>query len=189
MDSRSSTGGFSFTHQVNARSALSQEIRYRDTPSPPVTTSLGNGIDDDHDNNYNEEEDELLNSVRNAANDEASSGQSASGYISVMLFNSSHATIDVALLTQIASLFLNSPHGLSPFLMNYIKGVLDASLQQMREEIYSDVHNMHIDMLRQFHLQQIHVEELLQKKEEREAALAQRIRELEQENQNLRALY
>ena len=70
-----------------------------------------------------------------------------------------------------------------------VGSVLDQRLEHFSEKINMDLQNVHLDLLKQFHLQQVHMEATLQLYQQQQSVLNERIRYLEAENERLKKTY
>lgn len=46
-------------------------------------------------------------------------------------------------------------HGASSFSLKYVQRMLEESLGSVQKSIHEDVRNLHIELLRQFHMQEV----------------------------------
>lgn len=90
------------------------------------------------------------------------------------------ATAAAATATAAASL----PTAIPGLPLETFKSLLEDSLSQFRQQIHRDVHNMHIDLIRQFEIQKNEVEVMLQHHSINDSLL-QEIERLRQENRAL----
>ncbi|PWA39679.1 WD40 repeat-containing protein [Artemisia annua] len=81
----------------------------------------------------------------------------------------------------------NSQQG-SSFSLQLFQGTLDEALSSFQKSIHEDVRNLHIEVLRQFHLQEIEMSNAISSILDTQAELIQEIKSLRKENQELRQL-
>ncbi|GJS24908.1 protein NEDD1 [Tanacetum coccineum] len=81
----------------------------------------------------------------------------------------------------------NSQQG-SSFSLQLFQGTLDEALGSFQKSIHEDVRNLHIEVLRQFHLQEIEMSNAISSILDTQAELIQEIKSLRKENQELRQL-
>ncbi|XP_031562509.1 protein NEDD1-like [Actinia tenebrosa] len=78
--------------------------------------------------------------------------------------------------------------GLQPFQIEFIKNMIDDSMDEFRVAIHRDVVNLQVEMLRQFQIQQNELREMMEKYSINEA-LVQEIDRLREENRRLKTKY
>lgn len=81
----------------------------------------------------------------------------------------------------------NSQQG-SSFSLQLFQGILDEALGSFQKSIHEDVRNLHIEVLRQFHLQEMQMSNTMSSILETQAELMKEIKLLRKENQELRQL-
>jgi protein NEDD1 len=69
-----------------------------------------------------------------------------------------------------------------------MRGVLDDMMGQFKEEVITQVQNLHLDMIRQFHNQQAEITQLLDRLSVQNQLLEEN-RKLREENERLRKMY
>ncbi|KAI8049920.1 WD40-repeat-containing domain protein [Syncephalis plumigaleata] len=74
----------------------------------------------------------------------------------------------------------------SAFQLRVVEGVIEDCLQDFREEIRADLQNLHLELLRQFHIQRNEIETLVRRYGEADQ-LRDEVERLQDENQRLRA--
>ncbi|XP_022080950.1 protein NEDD1-like [Acanthaster planci] len=77
---------------------------------------------------------------------------------------------------------------LQPFQVQFIKNMIDDSLEEFKESFHREILHLQGEMVRQFQIQQNEMQELLQKYSINEGLLAE-IERLREENKNLKAKY
>ncbi|KAH0457621.1 hypothetical protein IEQ34_012936 [Dendrobium chrysotoxum] len=78
--------------------------------------------------------------------------------------------------------------GSSSFSLQLVQRTLEETLGSVQKSIHDDVKNLHIDLLRQFHLQEMAMSNLLNSVLEKQDELIKEIQTLRRENQQLRQL-
>jgi len=73
--------------------------------------------------------------------------------------------------------------------MDYLKSLIDESLARFKDDIYADFRNLHLDVVRQLHAQQVFLEEVVVRNDETRLQLMGRIQQLQEENEQLRRQY
>lgn len=81
----------------------------------------------------------------------------------------------------------NSQQG-SSFSLQLFQGTLDEALGSFQKSIHEDVRNLHIEVLRQFHMQEMQMSNAMSAILENQAELMKEIQMLRKENQELRQL-
>jgi len=81
----------------------------------------------------------------------------------------------------------NQPKTLDTYQTECLKQIITESMQELKAEFKKDLQNLHLDMLRQFHLQQVEIAELFEKYCAIQSLLDE-IKELHDENRRLRNL-
>ncbi|XP_076939464.1 protein NEDD1-like [Bidens hawaiensis] len=84
----------------------------------------------------------------------------------------------------------NSPQqpGSSSFSLQLFQGTLDEALASFQKSVHEDVRNLHIEVLRQFHMQEVQMSNQMSSILETQAELMKEIKSLRKENQELRQL-
>ncbi|KAG0543057.1 hypothetical protein BDA96_02G157000 [Sorghum bicolor] len=78
-------------------------------------------------------------------------------------------------------------HGASSFSLQYVQRMLEESLGSVQKTIHEDVRNLHIELLRQFHMQeQMEMSGVLNLVMEKVEGLTKEVQQLRRENQQLR---
>lgn len=70
-----------------------------------------------------------------------------------------------------------------------IQSTLGEMMEGFREEVRSQLQNIHLEVIRQFHIQQTEVASMLQQQHDTTKQLLDTIKELQEENERLRKLY
>ncbi|KAF5794911.1 hypothetical protein HanXRQr2_Chr08g0333591 [Helianthus annuus] len=78
--------------------------------------------------------------------------------------------------------------GSSSFSLQLFQGTLDEALASFQKSIHEDVRNLHIEVLRQFHMQEVQMSNAMSSILETQAELMKEIKALRKENQELRQL-
>ncbi|KAK9063394.1 hypothetical protein SSX86_017264 [Deinandra increscens subsp. villosa] len=78
--------------------------------------------------------------------------------------------------------------GSSSFSLQLFQGTLDEALASFQKSIHEDVRNLHIEVLRQFHMQEMQMSNAMSSILETQAELMKEIKSLRKENQELRQL-
>ncbi|KAI7735086.1 hypothetical protein M8C21_004955 [Ambrosia artemisiifolia] len=78
--------------------------------------------------------------------------------------------------------------GSSSFSLQLFQGTLDEALASFQKSIHEDVRNLHIEVLRQFHMQEVQMSNAMNSILETQAELMKEIKLLRKENQELRQL-
>lgn len=78
--------------------------------------------------------------------------------------------------------------GSSSFSFQLVQRTLEETLGSLHKSIHDDVKNLHIDLLRQFHLQEVTMSNLLSSVLEKQDELIKEVQALRRENQQLRQL-
>ncbi|XP_071732793.1 protein NEDD1-like isoform X2 [Rutidosis leptorrhynchoides] len=81
----------------------------------------------------------------------------------------------------------NSEQG-SSFSLQLFQGTLDEALGSFQKSIHEDVRNLHIEVLRQFHMQEMQMSNAMSSILETQAELMKEVKSLRKENQELRQL-
>ncbi|XP_071961127.1 protein NEDD1-like [Antedon mediterranea] len=103
--------------------------------------------------------------------------------------HSSGPTGDVAPERSIAALSTNQPPaGLNTFQVDFIKNMIDDSLEEFRDSIHRDVRNLQLEMLRQFQIHKMEMKEMLEHYSVNEGLLSE-IERLREENKRLKNTY
>ncbi|KAF3325960.1 protein NEDD1 [Carex littledalei] len=129
-----------------------------------------------------ETREELLNISRQEVGRTASSGSGASTQIATngMTEQVVHA-LDTPGLDQQAGAF-------SSFSIQLVQRTLEETLGAVQKSIHEDVRNLHIDLIRQFHMQEMNTTSLISELLEKQELLIKEVQLLRQENQHLRQL-
>ncbi|KAI3817778.1 hypothetical protein L1987_11576 [Smallanthus sonchifolius] len=91
--------------------------------------------------------------------------------------------------SQKSPLHPNSQQQGSPsFSLQLFQGTLDEALASFQKSIHEDVRNLHIEVLRQFHMQEMQMSNAMSSILETQAELMKEIKSLRKENQELRQL-
>ncbi|WVZ75189.1 hypothetical protein U9M48_023271 [Paspalum notatum var. saurae] len=77
-------------------------------------------------------------------------------------------------------------HGASSFSLQYVQRMLEESLGSVQKSIHEDVRNLHIELLRQFHMQEMEMSGVLNLVAEKVEGLTKEVQQLRKENQQLR---
>ncbi|XP_021309149.1 protein NEDD1 [Sorghum bicolor] len=77
-------------------------------------------------------------------------------------------------------------HGASSFSLQYVQRMLEESLGSVQKTIHEDVRNLHIELLRQFHMQEMEMSGVLNLVMEKVEGLTKEVQQLRRENQQLR---
>ncbi|KAF8647363.1 hypothetical protein HU200_065399 [Digitaria exilis] len=78
------------------------------------------------------------------------------------------------------------PQGASSFSLQYVQRMLEESLGSVQKSIHEDVRNLHIELLRQFHMQEMEMSGVLNLVLEKVEGLTKEVQQLRRENQQLR---
>ncbi|XP_048585138.1 protein NEDD1 [Nematostella vectensis] len=78
--------------------------------------------------------------------------------------------------------------GLQPFQVEFIKNMIDDSMDEFRVAMHKDVVNLQVEMLRQFHIQQMELRKMIEQYSVNEALVAE-IERLREENKRLKTKY
>ncbi|KAG0464479.1 hypothetical protein HPP92_020548 [Vanilla planifolia] len=78
--------------------------------------------------------------------------------------------------------------GNSSFSLQLVQRTLEETLGSMQKSIHDDVKNLHIDLLRQFHMQEMVISNLVNSVLEKQDELIKEVQTLRRENQQLRQL-
>ncbi|KAL3685611.1 hypothetical protein R1sor_003633 [Riccia sorocarpa] len=84
---------------------------------------------------------------------------------------------------------LESQHGSTSFALQLVQRGLEESLGTIQRAIHDDVNRLHVELLRQFHIQQTKLEGMIEDFKATQNVLIQKIEALQQENQRLRDMY
>ncbi|KAF8663601.1 hypothetical protein HU200_055323 [Digitaria exilis] len=76
--------------------------------------------------------------------------------------------------------------GASSFSLQYVQRMLEESLGSVQKSIHEDVRNLHIELLRQFHMQEMEMSSVLNLVLEKVEGLTKEVQQLRRENQQLR---
>ncbi|CAN6223924.1 unnamed protein product [Urochloa humidicola] len=76
--------------------------------------------------------------------------------------------------------------GASSFSLQYVQRMLEESLGSVQKSIHEDVRNLHIELLRQFHMQEMEMSGVLNLVLEKVEGLTKEVQQLRRENQQLR---
>lgn len=76
--------------------------------------------------------------------------------------------------------------GASSFSLQYVQRMLEESLGSVQKSIHEDVRNLHIELLRQFHMQEMEMSGVLSLVLEKLEGLTKEVQQLRRENQQLR---
>nr|CAD1839338.1 unnamed protein product [Ananas comosus var. bracteatus] len=79
-------------------------------------------------------------------------------------------------------------HATSSFSLQLVQRTLEETLGSVQKSIHEDVRNLHIELLRQFHMQEMEMSSLLAAVLEKQDALMKEVQMLRKENQQLRLL-
>ncbi|KAL4575058.1 hypothetical protein LXL04_021899 [Taraxacum kok-saghyz] len=91
--------------------------------------------------------------------------------------------------TQAQKTSNSSQQGSSSFSLQLFQGTLDEALGSFQKSIHEDVRNLHIEVLRQFHMQEMETSNAMRAILENQAELMKEIQMLRKENQELRQLF
>ena len=75
------------------------------------------------------------------------------------------------------------------FQQQLLQGVISDSLASFREEVLGQVQNLHLELLRQFQIQQMEINTLMQHHYGEKQELLEEIKRLKEENRRLKDLY
>ncbi len=75
------------------------------------------------------------------------------------------------------------------FQQQLLQGVISDSLASFREEVLGQVQNLHLELLRQFQIQQMEINALMQHHYGEKQELLEEIKRLKEENRRLKDLY
>jgi len=75
------------------------------------------------------------------------------------------------------------------FQTEFLKNIIEGSLENFQSAIHRDVQNLHLELIRQFHIQQKETERLLAKYAETQQFLLDEIESLREENERLKNIY
>lgn len=75
------------------------------------------------------------------------------------------------------------------FQQQLLQGVISDSLSSFREEVLGQVQNLHLELLRQFQIQQMEINALMQHHYGEKQELLEEIKRLKEENRRLKDLY
>ncbi|CAN6272686.1 unnamed protein product [Urochloa humidicola] len=81
---------------------------------------------------------------------------------------------------------LTDQQGASSFSLQYVQRMLEESLGSVQKSIHEDVRNLHIELLRQFHMQEMEMSGVLNLVLEKVEGLTKEVQQLRRENQQLR---
>lgn len=76
--------------------------------------------------------------------------------------------------------------GASSFTLQLVQRTLEETLTSVQKSIHEDMRNLHIELLRQFHIQEIEMSSVLNSVLEKQAELMKEVQSLRKENQQLR---
>lgn len=79
--------------------------------------------------------------------------------------------------------------GTTGFALQLVQRGLEESLGAVQRSIHEEVQNLHLELLRQFHIQQMEMGSMMDTFQAKQAELAEEIKALRRENQQLRDLY
>ncbi|XP_039794457.1 protein NEDD1-like isoform X2 [Panicum virgatum] len=122
-----------------------------------------------------ETKDELLSSIlsrQEAATASSSSSPLASNGVGPPQLSNTSASTD--------------QQGVSSFSLQYVQRMLEESLGSVQKSIHEDVRNLHIELLRQFHMQEMEMSGVLNLVLEKVEGLTKEVQQLRRENQQLR---
>jgi len=122
-----------------------------------------------------ETKDELLSSLlsrQEAATASSSSSPLASNGVGPPQLSNTSASTD--------------QQGVSSFSLQYVQRMLEESLGSVQKSIHEDVRNLHIELLRQFHMQEMEMSGVLNLVLEKVEGLTKEVQQLRRENQQLR---
>ncbi|ONK62031.1 uncharacterized protein A4U43_C08F36080 [Asparagus officinalis] len=83
---------------------------------------------------------------------------------------------------------VDQQQGFSSFSLQLVQRTLEETLGSVQKSIHEDVRNLHIELLRQFHLQETEMTSLLNSVLEKQDELMKEVQNLRRENQQLRQL-
>ena len=72
------------------------------------------------------------------------------------------------------------------FALSLVETALDERLRVLKQSIHEDIQNVHLELLRQFHLQQIEMSELVNKLFKQQQELMKEVEDLRRENRELK---
>ena len=75
------------------------------------------------------------------------------------------------------------------FQTEFLKNIIEGSLKNFQSAIHRDVQNLHLELIRQFHIQQKETERMLAKYAETQQFLLDEIESLREENERLKNIY
>ncbi|XP_058084877.1 protein NEDD1 isoform X1 [Magnolia sinica] len=78
--------------------------------------------------------------------------------------------------------------GTSSFMLQLVQRTLEETLTSVQKSIHEDMRNLHIELLRQFHMQETEMSSLMTSVLEKQAELMKEVQSLRKENQQLRQL-
>ncbi|CAM6100478.1 unnamed protein product [Calypogeia fissa] len=84
---------------------------------------------------------------------------------------------------------LDSQQGSTSFALQLVQRGLEESLGAVQRAIHEDVQNLHLELLRQFHIQQTEMAGMMEAFLAKQSALVEEIEALRRENQQLRDMY
>ncbi|XP_020103310.1 protein NEDD1 isoform X2 [Ananas comosus] len=122
-----------------------------------------------------ETREELLNSL--LSRQEAASSSATGGTLGV-----------AAQPSRTVSPPTDQQHATSSFSLQLVQRTLEETLGSVQKSIHEDVRNLHIELLRQFHMQEMEMSSLLAAVLEKQDALMKEVQMLRKENQQLRQL-
>jgi protein NEDD1 len=79
--------------------------------------------------------------------------------------------------------------GATGFALQLVQRGLEESLGAVQRAIHEEVQNLHLELLRQFHIQQMEMSTMMDCFQAKQAELVEEIKALRRENQQLRDLY
>ncbi|KAJ7360047.1 Protein nedd1 [Desmophyllum pertusum] len=94
----------------------------------------------------------------------------------------------VGMATPVPDVAVTSNAGLLPFQVQFIKNLIDESLDEFRVALHRDIVNVQVEMLRQFQIQQNELKGMLEKYSVNEALVTE-IERLKDENNRLKSKY
>ncbi|KAJ4970257.1 hypothetical protein NE237_003356 [Protea cynaroides] len=83
---------------------------------------------------------------------------------------------------------LDPQQGTSSFTLQLVQRTLEETLGSVQKSIHEDMRNLHIEILRQFHLQEMEMTSVMNSILEKQAELMKEVQSLRKENQQLRQL-
>ncbi|XP_010262644.1 PREDICTED: protein NEDD1 [Nelumbo nucifera] len=89
---------------------------------------------------------------------------------------------------QKASFQADTQQGASSFTLQLVQRTLEETLASVQKSIHEDMRNLHIEILRQFHIQEMEVSTVMNSILEKQAELMKEVQSLRKENQQLRQL-